>query len=66
MKKKDNITRSLIVDKATWNDSMKIAKAHYNLSLSAVANNLLSDWLAKEKRKIVNTPLHPDQQVLIG
>ena len=49
MKVKNDITRSLVVDKDTWMEAMSIAKAHYNLSLSKVIDNLLADWLEKEK-----------------
>ncbi len=51
MKPKDEITRSLLIDKDTWNDSMKYSRARYKMSLSKVIESLLQEWLAKEKRK---------------
>ena len=58
MKPKNEITRSLIIDKETWNDSMKYARQRYKMSLSKVVENLLHDWLEKEKRK----PLENERQ----
>jgi len=58
MKPKNEITRSLIIDKETWNDSMKYARQRYKMSLSKVVENLLRDWLEKEKRK----PLENERQ----
>ena len=58
MKPKNEITRSLIVDKETWNDGMKYAKQRYKMSLSKVIERLLQDWLEKEKRK----PLENERQ----
>ncbi len=51
MKPKDEITRSLLIDKDTWNDSMKYSRERYKMSLSKVIESLLQEWLAKEKRK---------------
>ena len=51
MKPKDEITRSLLIDKNTWNESMKYSRERYKMSLSKVIESLLQDWLAKEKRK---------------
>ena len=51
MKPKDEITRSLLIDKNTWNDSMKYSRERYKMSLSKVIESLLQEWLAKEKRK---------------
>ena len=58
MKPKNEITRSLIIDKDTWNDGMKYAKQRYRMSLSKVIERLLQDWLEKEKRK----PLENERQ----
>ena len=58
MKPKNDITRSLIIDKDTWNDGMKYAKQRYKMSLSKVIERLLQDWLEKEKRK----PLENERQ----
>jgi len=58
MKPKNEITRSLIIDKDTWNDGMKYAKQRYKMSLSKVVERLLQDWLEKEKRK----PLENERQ----
>ena len=51
MKPKDEVTRSLLIDKKTWNESMKYSRDRYKMSLSKVVESLLRDWLAKEKRK---------------
>jgi len=51
LKPKDEITRSLLIDKTTWNESMKYSRDRYKMSLSKVIESLLQDWLAKEKRK---------------
>jgi len=58
MKPKNEMTRSLIIDKDTWNDGMKYAKQRYRMSLSKVIERLLQDWLEKEKRK----PLENERQ----
>lgn len=51
MKPKDEVTRSLLIDKDTWNDSMKYSRERYKMSLSKVIESLLQEWLTKEKRK---------------
>ena len=51
MKPKDEITRSLLIDRQTWDDAMKYSRQRYKMSLSKVIEKLLQDWLAKEKRK---------------
>ncbi len=51
MKPKDEVTRSLLVDRTTWDDSMKYSRDRYKMSLSKVIESLLQEWLAKEKRK---------------
>jgi len=51
MKPKDEITRSLLIDKSTWDDSMKYSRIRYKMSLSKVIESLLQEWLVKEKRK---------------
>ncbi len=51
MKPKDEITRSLLIDKSTWEDAMKYSRQRYKMSLSKVVEKLLQEWLAKEKRK---------------
>jgi len=51
LKPKNEITRSLLIDKDTWNESMKFSRDRYKMSLSKVIESLLQDWLAKEKRK---------------
>ena len=58
MKPKNEITRSLIIDKETWNDGMKYARQRYKMSLSKVVEKLLQDWLEKERRK----PLENERQ----
>jgi len=51
LKPKDEITRSLLIDKDTWNESMRYSRDRYKMSLSKVIESLLQEWLAKEKRK---------------
>jgi len=51
MKPKNEFTRSLVIDKNTWEDSMKYSRKRYNMSLSKVIEKLLSEWLEKEKQK---------------
>ncbi len=58
MKPKDEITRSLLIDRTTWEDAMKYSRQRYKMSLSKVVEKLLQEWLAKEKRK----PLENEKQ----
>lgn len=58
MKPKDEVTRSLLIDKSTWDEAMKYSRSRYKMSLSKVVESLLQDWLAKEKRK----PLDNEKQ----
>ncbi|MEA3373882.1 MAG: hypothetical protein U9Q62_09350 [Campylobacterota bacterium] len=51
MKPKDEVTRSLLIDRQTWDDAMKYSRGRYKMSLSKVVERLLQDWLAKEKKK---------------
>jgi len=51
MKPKNEITRSLLIDKETWEESMRYSRGRYKMSLSKVVESLLQDWLSKEKRK---------------
>jgi len=51
LKPKDEVTRSLLIDRTTWDESMKYSRDRYKMSLSKVIESLLQDWLAKEKRK---------------
>ena len=51
LKPKDEVTRSLLIDRNTWDDSMKYSRDRYKMSLSKVIESLLQEWLAKEKRK---------------
>lgn len=51
MKPKDEITRSLIIDRTTWKESMKYSRDRYKMSLSKVIEALLQEWLDKEKKK---------------
>jgi hypothetical protein len=51
LKPKDEVTRSLLIDRQTWDDSMKYSRERYKMSLSKVIESLLQEWLAKEKRK---------------
>jgi hypothetical protein len=58
VKPKDEVTRSLLIDKQTWDDAMRYSRVRYKMSLSKVIESLLQDWLAKEKRK----PLDNEKQ----
>jgi len=58
MKPKDEVTRSLVVDRQVWDESMKYARARYKMSLSKVVDQLLQEWLTKEKRR----PLENENQ----
>jgi hypothetical protein len=58
MKPKDEITRSLLIDRSTWDEAMKYSRGRYKMSLSKVIESLLQDWLVKEKRK----PLDNEKQ----
>ena len=51
VKPKDEVTRSLIVDRKVWDDAMKYSRQRYKMSLSKVVESLLEEWLAKEKRR---------------
>lgn len=51
MKPKDEITRSLLIDRKTWNDAMQYSRSRYKMSLSKVIEALLQEWLDREKRK---------------
>ncbi len=51
MKPKDEITRSLLIDRNTWDEAMKYSRTRYKMSLSKVVESLLQEWLVKEKRK---------------
>ena len=51
LKPKDEVTRSLLIDRKTWDDSMKYSRDRYKMSLSKVIESLLQEWLTKEKRK---------------
>ena len=51
MKPKNEVTRSLIIDKDTWDEAMKYSRERYKMSLSKVIESLLQEWLIKEKRK---------------
>ncbi|MCW8895124.1 hypothetical protein [Sulfurimonas sp.] len=58
MQPKDEVTRSLLIDKKTWDEAMKYSRNRYKMSLSKVVEALLQEWLAKEKRK----PLDDERQ----
>ena len=58
MKPKDEITRSLLIDRATWDEAMKYSRNRYKMSLSKVVESLMQERLAKEKRK----PLDDERQ----
>jgi hypothetical protein len=48
---KDEVTRSLLIDRQTWDESMKYSRHRYKMSLSKVIESLLQEWLIKERRK---------------
>lgn len=58
MKPKNEVTRSLVIDKETWDEAMKYSRSRYKMSLSKVTEKLLQDWLSKERRK----PLENEKQ----
>jgi hypothetical protein len=58
LKPKDEVTRSLVIDRATWDEAMKFSRKRYKMSLSKVTEKLLQDWLTKERRK----PLENENQ----
>jgi hypothetical protein len=58
LRPKDEVTRSLLVDRQTWDEAMKYSRVRYKMSLSKVVEKLLQDWLAKERRK----PLENENQ----
>ncbi|MDA7816811.1 hypothetical protein N9A28_01325 [Sulfurimonas sp.] len=58
MQPKDEVTRSLLIDRETWDESMKYSRSRYKMSLSKVIESLLQEWLTKEKRK----PLDNEKQ----
>lgn len=58
MQPKNEITRSLLIDKTTWDEAMLYSRSRYKMSLSKVIESLLKEWLAKEKRK----PLDNEKQ----
>jgi len=51
LKPKDEVTRSLLIDRTTWDEAMKYSRGRYKMSLSKVIESLLQEWLVKEKRK---------------
>ena len=51
MRPKDEVTRSLLIDRQTWEESMKYSRHRYKMSLSKVVESLLQEWLIKERRK---------------
>lgn len=58
MKPKDEVTRSLVIDRQVWDESMKYARVRYKMSLSKVIDKLLEEWVSKEKRR----PLENENQ----
>ncbi len=58
MQPKDEITRSLLIDRKTWDEAMKYSRNRYKMSLSKVVEALLQEWLTKERRK----PLDDERQ----
>ncbi len=58
MQPKDEITRSLLIDRKTWDEAMKYSRTRYKMSLSKVIEALLQEWLEKEKKK----PLDDERQ----
>jgi len=58
MQPKDEVTRSLLIDRKTWDDAMLYSRNRYKMSLSKVIESLLQEWLIKEKRK----PLDNEKQ----
>jgi len=55
---KNEITRSLIIDKNVWDEAMLYSKSRYKMSLSKVIEAHLRDWVNKERKK----PLENERQ----
>jgi hypothetical protein len=51
LKPKDEVTRSLLIDRKVWDEAMKYSRQRYKMSLSKVIEALLEEWLTKERRK---------------
>ena len=48
---KNEVTRSLIIDKDVWDEAMKYSKQRYKMSLSKVIEAHLREWVKKERKK---------------
>ncbi len=55
---KNEITRSLVIDKNVWDEAMLYSKSRYKMSLSKVIEAHLKEWVKKERRK----PLENENQ----
>jgi len=58
IKPKNEVTRSLIIDKDVWDEAMKYSKLRYKMSLSKVIEAHLKEWIKKERKK----PLENENQ----
>ena len=50
IKPKNEVTRSLVIDKDIWDEAMRYSKARYKMSLSKVIEAHLKEWLKKERK----------------
>jgi len=50
VKPKNEVTRSLVIDKQVWDEAMLYAKGRYKMSLSKVIEAHLKEWVKKERR----------------
>jgi hypothetical protein len=58
VKPKNEVTRSLVIDREIWDEAMMYSKNRYKMSLSKVIEAHLAEWLKKERRK----PLDNERQ----
>ena len=58
IKPKNEVTRSLVIDKKVWDEAMMYAKSRYKMSLSKVIEAHLEQWLKNERKK----PLENEKQ----
>ena len=51
IKVKNEVTRSLVIDKQVWEEAMLYSKNRYKMSLSKVIEAHLKEWVKKERKK---------------
>jgi len=50
VKPKNEVTRSLVIDKDIWDEAMRYSKMRYKMSLSKVVEAHLREWVKKERK----------------